>query len=557
MKAVELEPTRGLAVVVLLAFLGLAFVVYAPALDGEFISDDEHYVERNAFVHDPTGENLVAIIDPASVVSVLVENYAPVHLLLHAAEWRFFGEAVRGYHVVNIVVHALAAWLLVVLFVRSGITPAAALLAGAFFLVHPGNVEAVAWISQLKTSAALVFAVLALLAHPRRPLLAALLFGVALLAKPTAIVALPVVLAFGWVRSRPAPGPASDWRWGWLGLWLVVLVLFALAEWMAFSSTAGQAPPFYAEIDVRIRTMFANALRYLVRSLTGLGVSVFQEPPPVRSWWDPWWLVSLPVLLALAWRAIVTLRRRSEEAAWWIWAMAGFAPVSGVIPLPYPMADRYLYFMLPGLLGGVLLAAPEAARALSSAVGNGPPSAHVRRRARRVAWAVAAVAVLFFSVQSWQRAHVWQRLEFFMAEAARNYPEGVVARTRQASRAAFEGDAETAVFALRAARARGYNRLDNINRDPAYQRIANVPVFRELLHEWAREEIDGLERNPSPSQHELRVIAQYYLVLDDLDAAERAVLRAAEVGGPLDEKVAIDLDQIRRQRRIRGLSSPR
>ena len=230
------KPPRGLAIATLMAFLGLSFVVYSPSLEGEFISDDAHYVQNNAYVQDPTGANLVAILDPTSVVPRLVENYAPVHLLLHAAEWQLFGESVRGYHVVNIVVHALAAGLLVLLFVRSGISPVAALLAGLFFLVHPGNVEAVAWISQLKTTASMVLCIGALLAHPRRPGWAVVLFGLALLAKPTALVALPVVMALGWVRTRPEDGPAPTWRWGWVGLWFVVLGGFAVAEWMAFSN---------------------------------------------------------------------------------------------------------------------------------------------------------------------------------------------------------------------------------------------------------------------------------------------------------------------------------
>ena len=314
----------------------------------------------------------------------------------------------------------------------------------------------------------------------------------------------------------------------------------------------------YAELDVRIRSTLANALRYLLRSVTGFGVSVFHEPPPAQSWWDPWWLASIPVLIALAWRTVVTLRRRSEECVWWIWAIAGFAPVSGVIPLPYPMADRYLYFMLPGLLGGVLLAGPEMARSIARVLGGpGAPSVGASRNARRVAWTVAGVGVLAFSVQSWERAHVWQRLAFFMAEAEENYPEGVVARTRQASRAAFDGDAETAVLALRRARARGYNRLDNIHKDPNYRRIWEAPAFETFIQEWAQEEIQRLEGNPSPSQHELRVIAQYYLVIDDLDSAERTMDRASVLGGPLDEKVASELDQIRRQRRIRELSGDR
>ena len=192
---------------------------------------------------------------------------------------------------------------------------------------------------------------------------------------------------------------------------------------------------------------------------------------------------------------------------------------------------------------------------MANALRHAEPSPRACLRARSVGAVFSGVAIVFFSLQSYERSHVWQRLEFFMAEAARNYPEGVVAKTREASRAALEGNAHAAVAALRAARARGYNRLDNVNRDPAYRRIAAEPVFRELIAQWASEEIARLEKNLQPSQQALRVLAQYYLVQDDLAAAERSIRRAIERGGPLDEKVRVDLEQIERQKRIRGLSS--
>ena len=300
----------GISALLLAGFIGAAFVIYSPSLDGGFISDDEHYVSRNAYVHDPTGSNLVAILNPTSVVSRYVENYAPVHLLLHAIEWKAFGLEPRGYHVVNLLLHALASWLLVFLLMGSGIPRGAAILGGALFLTHPANVEAVAWISQLKTTAAMVLALLAVLAQPRRPLAGTLFFALALLAKPTAAVALPALALIAWVRTGPAAasqagqagqtrqtrqtGRADEWasfRWSWLAIWCGVLALFAIAEFAAFARTAGQAPPFYPELDVRFRMIFANALRYLVTAVTTLGLSIFHEPPPEQTWWSPWWSI--------------------------------------------------------------------------------------------------------------------------------------------------------------------------------------------------------------------------------------------------------------------------
>lgn len=169
---------------------------------------------------------------------------------------------------------------------------------------------------------------------------------------------------------------------------------------------------------------------------------------------------------------------------------------------------------------------------------------------------VVAIGIVFFSNQTWQRAHVWQRLDYFMSEAARNYPEGVVAKTRAASRAAFEGDSVTAIALLDDARARGYNRLDNVFRDPAYERIARSREFEAYIDAWALEEIERLENTSRPSQFSMRVIAQGYIVIDDLDAAEDSIRRGIEMDGPLGDELRRDLEQIERQKRIRSSRKP-
>ena len=137
-----------------------------------------------------------------------------------------------------------------------------------------------------------------------------------------------------------------------------------------------------------------------------------------------------------------------------------------------------------------------------------------------------------------------------MLDAEMHYPNGAAANTRRAHRAAQVGDVDGAVEGLRAAMARGYNRLDQILGDPAYGPYLKDPRFASILDELANEWISRLSRNETPSQMELRVIAQAHIVLGELDLAERAIRKAIAVGGPLDERVEGDLEQVLRQRRI-------
>ncbi len=527
-------------------FSVVGLLLYSPVLDGGFVSDDSHYVQRNEYVHDLSAHNLVAIWDPTSEVTVLVENYAPVHLMLHALEWRVFGEGVVGYHVVNVLMHALAAILLVPIYRRSGIGAWPAVLGASLFLVHPSNVESVAWISQLKSSSALVLSLLALLWHPRRPLAALVAFALALFAKPFSAFALPVLALFGWMRGTAAEAadrPATGFRWSWLAGWLCVVGLFAFVESYAFKQSAGLAPPLYPDLVERYMTIFAVLTRYAAMAVGGIGLSTFHEPLPVTSVLDPEFLSGVLMIVGLGWRTLVTLARGSEEAVYWLWAAISLAPLSGVLPLPYPMADRYLYFVLPGLIGGVCLAwrddlAPRIAR---SAGVDGA------RLAGRVAIVVVASMLAVFSVQTIRRAPVYRSADALMTDAELNYPDGVAAHTRKAGRAAAAGDVAGAIAHLRAAWSRGYNRVDHLIADPRYAILKSEADFVALKNEMADDWISRLEEDPEMPHYKSRALAQAYVAKGDLPGALRVIESAARRPGPIAEDLAADADELRQR----------
>ena len=65
----------------------------------------------------------------------------------------------------------------------------------------------------------------------------------------------------------------------------------------------------------------------------------------------------------------------------------------------------------------------------------------------------------------------------------------------------------------------------------------------------AREWLERIQRNPRPSQIELRGIAQAQIVLGDLDAAVEAIERALAVDGPIEEDLRRDLVNLRLARK--------
>jgi hypothetical protein len=507
------------------AYVGVLLLVYAPALDGPFVSDDLHYVATNPYVHELSLENAWTILQPWGAATVSVVNYAPLQLLLHSLAWQVFGPEVTGHHVLNLLCHAAGSLLLLPLLAASGVPRAAAALASLFFLLHPANVEAVAWISQLKTNAALALCLAAVLLHPARPGWGFALFALALLAKPNAAVALPLAFWLEWARRGRV-------RRGWLAAWLLLFAAFAVVELSAHQRSGAAEATLHATPLALARTIAALAMRYLVMGATSWGVSAFHEPEPALAWTDPWWLASLPALALLGWRLLATLRARREEAGWWLAALVSFGPVSQIFPFLYPFADRYLYFILPGLLGGALLAGAE----LFARV---PPGRRVL--AARAAAALALAACALFAVRSHERARIWRSPALVQADAAANYPHGVAASLQRAKRAAQANDADLAAAEVRRAIARGYNRFEQLLADPGFATIRDTDAFQAVVRETAQIWIDASAEWEAPTQIELHRIASAHAVRGERDQAVALLRQALAQGGPIDVQIRAEL----------------
>jgi len=524
--------------IVALAFGAIALFVYGPALRGAFVSDDLGYVSGNPWVHELSAANVAAILDPTGPAAAHTANWAPLHLLLHAVNWQLFGPDTFGHHVVNVVLHALASALLVTLFVRYGAPFAAAVVAGALFALHPANVEAVAWIFQLKSIVALALATAALLAEPRRPLLGLALFALALLAKIQAAFALPVALVAIFVGAPEGARPARV-RLAALAGWALALGLAFLPELLAFERLGHAEIGAPLEPAERLRFSIAILGRYFEMALTSRGVSAFQQPDVPASWLDPHFVVGLVGGVAIAARALYVLARRRTEAVFWAWFAGGLLPVSQLLPFLYPIADRYLYFVLPGLLGAALCAAHAPLERMSRAL----------RSAAAIATAAACIAALgFFAVRSHARAGVWVSDAALARDSAAHYPNGLPALVQRAQAAALQRDVDGAVTALRAAGARGFDRFVDLERDPFWEPLRSDARFRAVVGEIAGIWIGHVADRADPTAPELRMWGMAHAARGEWDDAIAKLERAAAIGGPGTAGIKADVAEVRARR---------
>lgn len=230
--------------------IGLSIILCAPVLNAPLVSDD--WVLLDALVRKGIwgawgggGHEMLGFFRPLMTLTLWVNL-------------KIGGLNPLGYHLVNAVIHGIAAWLVLIvvwlLLVRLGreTRNSAIMILGAWllFLVHPSHGEPVAWVSSRPDLMACALALGALamwISASGRPAsgslrrgLAGLLFVLALLAKESAIVLPLIILAYefilgssGSVGSRIPRALRRTWPL------FLILILFLIVRAAALGHAVG------------------------------------------------------------------------------------------------------------------------------------------------------------------------------------------------------------------------------------------------------------------------------------------------------------------------------
>ena len=322
------------------ALLLVCLLGYANSLSGSFHYDDFHSIVDNP--HIRTLGNLPAFFTDPLMFSGDPDKkmYRPLVLLSYAGNYALDGYEVRGYHLVNILLHlgcSLLVWRLGLRLFGSG------LLAGLLFAVHPLCSEPVNYISSRSESMAALGYLGALLAHlkaegqPRFRWLSLGCLALALLSKEIALT-LPAAL---WLVDRWRGQPLG-WRSyapyaGLVGAYGLVLVL---NRFLTDSLVAPVHSPW-----VQAWTQVKALVYYLRLAWMPQALSVehqfFESTGP-----DAISLAALALVFSLgylAWRGRFTL-----PGLVLAWSFLVLLPVL-LMPLNMLVNERRLYLVVAGL----------------------------------------------------------------------------------------------------------------------------------------------------------------------------------------------------------------
>jgi tetratricopeptide (TPR) repeat protein len=331
---------------------GVTFIVYASGIDGGFILDDDLYLTQNKLIADADGLYSFWFTTRAT-------DYYPVSNSTLWLEWRMWGLNPTGYHVTNVILHAVASFL--VYYVLNQLRVPGALLAGVLFAVHPVNVESVEWIAQRKGLLALVFFLFSLLWYLRSQLkgpkasaqywLSLVAFALGILSKSSvAMLPLMLLLLIWWKRHIVR----RDWIL--LAPFLLFAIVLVLVNMQFQKQSMGD---FVRTASLMQRLLAAGAVVwfYLYKAVLPFGLVFIYPQWNVDTanllWWVP--AIACVVVSLILWR----LRQGWAKPLFVAWAfyLLALLPVMGFSDFGFMkyslVADHYQYVAIVSVVAVV------------------------------------------------------------------------------------------------------------------------------------------------------------------------------------------------------------
>jgi len=495
----------------------LAGVAYLNSFGGQFVFDDLHEIAGNPW--------LEPLLPPWQAMFVGNKLPArPLPYLTFAIDRALWGTRPFGYHMTNLVIHAIAAVSLFNLVRLALLSPRLrgrwaeravplAMVIAAIWAVHPLQTQAVTYVYQRIESLTGMFCLVALAAFaeaavhgwPRSWLLGSVAATAAAMASKENAVVLPLlILAYDWLFVPAVPGPDTSRNWardlhgrGWY--YLLLAATWAILAGVLLSQAARYQE--FEEIQHSPReylyTQSEVILHYLRLAVLPVGQRFDYAGWRVAKSFAEVWPAFLAVALLVLVTAVGTIRRRPWAAIGVLFFLA-LAPTSSILPVEAVANEHRMYVALAAVVAAVVLVATAAFDRSGSRAGT-PAAGDSGSRGHRAAVIVAGAVILALVVATQFRNQLYATPTALWMDVLQKDRDNFRAYHMMASALDAEGDPE---FATAMA-------------EEAVRRRSKSKVFSELArHHMA-------QGNPAMAEYYLR--HGYDLVHSLYPARDKAV----------------------------------
>ncbi len=341
----------------------VAFIVYGNSLFNGFVWDDEEQILKNNIIQ--SFSNFPYIFKGATFstggAGLSGWFFRPLLTFSFMLNYAFFGANAFGFHLFQIIFHALNGILLfkiiqsLLLLEKEKKVMLPSFLVSIIFIIHPGISEAVSYVSALSEVMYAFFGLAAIFLIIKNQkdirikkiiIISAFLFF-ALLYKESALAILPIIGSYFLIYKR-----AYFKRWL---IYLGSIISLYFFTRLILAQTQIRHPEFSPISEspflTRLMTIPLELFNYLRLVFYPRDLSISQHfvvnSPALSSFF-------LPLLIDIIFFGFIfylALRLKSKLIIFGlIWFVFGFALISNIFPLDMTIAERWLYFPIIGLL---------------------------------------------------------------------------------------------------------------------------------------------------------------------------------------------------------------
>ena len=484
----------------------IALLPYLNAFKNDFVAYDDHnLIQKNRSIRS---------LSPADVARMFVPtmrgNYQPIRTLSSAIDYALWGAQPFGFHLTNIVLHAVAV-LGVWLMIRTLVPEPVPWLSAAIFAIHPIHVESVTWMSARKDVLSLAFFLVAILLYERsesKGTIAAYVGSIiaaalALLSKLTA-VSLPLCILLleicrdGWPDTRELRRKSIRLLPYFLLIFLIIGLNFVhtgptFSHRDALAGVGEVGRPIMHDVWL---SMPLTICRYIGLLLLPYHLSTHYDVARVSNIFDMRVLLPAAFLVAVIVFGVACYVRNRRAVAFCIgWSVITFLPTSNIIPTVAMMSDRYMHVPSVGFAILLAMALTYPARSMSR-----------REKApiHLLATVPAVVVVLLLSLLTLRRNTDWRDTNALFTRTLRVNPRSIDARLALGAMHHKAGDYDSAINMYREA----------LDIAPGHYRVLYNLAGTYMKKGWTHQAIKALEEsresNPDSRATHFNLALAYY-----------------------------------------------
>jgi protein O-mannosyl-transferase len=373
-------------------------VFFSPSLLGKYQpnwDDPTHFIKNPAVLH----LNLASL--QKMFILKVCHVYIPLTSLSFAIEKQLFGFQPGVSHLINMLFHSAVGCLAMLLGIRLGLRPFAALLSALLFVLHPMRVESVAWVAERKDVLYAFFYLLALHAwwiwmdrRRKRYWVATFMFGaLSMLAKPMGVTLPLMMCLLAWYRD-------GKWRERLGAILPVLLLAFVIGGITHADNYHEESRPFGEDVLLRLWSLGFYIWKFFFPAELS---PYYGYPTPIGI---GSWEYGLSAIFLMAIGYLLWLRRADRllllAGGWYVLSICVVLLANTVVATNI-VADRFMYLPSLGLCYWIGAWAAD-------------------RLTRPISQILLSVVLLVLGLMTFYQCHVWQDSETLLTDIIRHSP---------------------------------------------------------------------------------------------------------------------------------------